>query len=106
MALVHPKLPNVDSERGDSRLRVCQQRFRSVRFALYSAQQFAAALKSLLVGIVGDIDRRILGNGLRVDGVETRSAGIPSATTTAAPSRQARVDTRSRHGDASSPSGS
>jgi hypothetical protein len=39
-----------------------QQRFRSVRFALYSAPELAAASESLLVGTVGDIDRRIPGN--------------------------------------------
>jgi hypothetical protein len=50
------------SEHGDGRLRACQERFWSVRFARYSAQELAAASESLLFRTVGDIDQRIPGN--------------------------------------------
>ena len=42
--------PTGPSERGDGRLGACQQRFQSVRFARYSAQELAAASESLLFG--------------------------------------------------------
>lgn len=46
---------------GTSVLRACQ-RFRSVRFARYSALEFAAAAEILLLGTVGGIDQRIPDN--------------------------------------------
>jgi hypothetical protein len=91
---VHPKLPNTRSPTA----------LPPVRFALYSAQELAAASESLLVDTFGDVDRRTPGDGLRADGVETTSAETLQATTEAGPSRQARVDTRSRYGNANSPS--
>jgi hypothetical protein len=71
---------------GDSVLRTCQQRIRSVRFARYSAQELTAASESLLFGTVGDIDQRIPGNWATRRWRRNKSAGASSAATKAAPS--------------------
>ena len=79
--------PTGPSERGDGRLGACQQRFQSVRFARYSAQELAAASESLLFGTVGDTDQRIQGNWATRRWCRNKSAGTSSATTKAAPPR-------------------
>ena len=49
VALVDPKLPNAAKGAPGRQATSLQQRFRSVRFALYSTQELAAASESLLV---------------------------------------------------------
>jgi hypothetical protein len=64
----------------------CQQRFRSVRYVRYGAQELAAALESLLFGTAGNIDQCIPGNWAKRRWRRNRSAGTLSATTKVAPS--------------------
>src|ERR1700733_928736 len=71
------------SEHGDGEL---AKRFRSVRFARYSAQEVAAASESLLFGTLGDIDQRIPGIWATRRWHRSKSAGTSSATKKAAPS--------------------
>src|SRR6266851_3477557 len=80
MALYTGSCPTGLSEHGDGRLRACQQRFRSVRFARYSAQELAAASESLLFGTVGDIDQRIPGNWATRRWRRSKSAGTSLTT--------------------------
>src|SRR6266699_2328590 len=92
MAFVHRKVPNGAKRAGGRQ--ATSLPIRSVRFARYSAQELAAASESLLFGTVGDIDQRIPGNWATRRWRRNKSAGTSSATTKAAPSWQAGVDTK------------
>src|SRR6266851_179891 len=100
MALYTGSCPTGLSEHGDGRLRARQQRFRSVRFARYSAQELAAASESLSFGTVDDIDHASRANGRRVRWRRTSQQEPRQLPQKQRLPRKPASTPRSRHGNA------